>query len=131
MDWKVGDWVVFDLAIGQIKEIRDGESATFSDGHCETSGRLVERFRPLTLKSKRIVETFDIYYMRLRQIDGEADFNYPRISQYFANLALEAIDHEDNRETYEKAQVFVREARDYKAVIQGVALFRPNISCAC
>lgn len=44
MDWKVGDWVVFDLKVGQIMEIR-GEIQEFSDGHFRTSGRLAGRFR--------------------------------------------------------------------------------------
>jgi hypothetical protein len=31
MDWKAGDWVVFDLKVGQVKEVRDG-GESFSDG---------------------------------------------------------------------------------------------------
>lgn len=128
MTWKAGDWVVFDLSVGQIKELREGDGATFSDGSCETSGMLVERFRPLTLRNKRIVENFAIYYDRLREIDGEAGFNYPRIHQYFAQLALDAIDSEaDERPACEKAQQFVVGARDHKAIIQGVPLFRPTL----
>ena len=124
MDWKAGDWCVFDLRVGQIKEIRAGDSASFSDGHIETSGRFLDRFRPLTLRNKWIVETLDIIYMRLRQIDGERGFNYPDISSYFNTLALEAIDGPDNPKMFEKAQEFVREARDYKPTIQGFRLFR-------
>lgn len=127
MDWKAGDWVVFDLSVGQIKEIREGGCESFSDGTFETSGRLADRFRPLTLKNKRIVETFDAYYNRLHDIDGNAGFNYPDISQYFAQLSLDAIDgDEDDKQPYEKAQQFVQDARDYKSVIQGVPLFRPT-----
>lgn len=126
MDWKAGDWVTFDLSIGQIKEIRDDGCASFSDGFFETSGRLLDKFRPLTLKNKSIVETFDIYYDRLREIDGETGFNYPDIIRYFSHLALMAIDQEDGKEFYEKAQQFVADARQYKPVIQGVMLFRPK-----
>lgn len=126
MDWKAGDWIVFDRSVAQIKELREGGSATVSDGHIETSGQLMDRFRPLTLRNKRIVETFDIYYDRLRGIDGEGGFNYPDISHHFSDLALKAIDHEDTNEFHEMAQQFFVEARSYTPTIQGVRLFRPQ-----
>ncbi len=130
MDWKAGDWIVFDMKVGQIKEIRDGGCASFSDGHCETSGMLSSRFRPLTLRNKAIVDTFDILYDRLRGIDGEAGFNYPDISRYFSQLALDAIDNEGSQEPFDKANKFISEARRYTAVIDGVALFRRNLRVA-
>lgn len=125
-DWKVGDWVVFDLSIVQIKELRDNDCASVSDGTFETSGRLLDRFRPLTLKNKNIVETFDIYYGRLSEIDGESGFNYPAIFAYFSQLALDAIDH-GGKEPFTMAQEFIVGARDYKTTIQGVPLFRPHL----
>jgi hypothetical protein len=124
MDWEVGDWVVFDLRVGQIKELREDGGASFSDGFFETSGRLTYRFRPLTLKNKNIVETFDTFYHRLREIDGNSGFNYPDISRYFSQLALEAIDADDGASFYKKAQEFIRGARDYKPIIDNVKLFR-------
>jgi len=124
MEWKAGDWVVFDLKVGQIKEIRDEGGASFSDGHFETSGMLLDRFRPLTLRNKAIVETFDTYYDRLREIDGNGGFNFPDIHGHFASLAIEAIDAPDNKAMFDKANEFVREARDYRPTIQGVRLFR-------
>ncbi len=78
--WNVGDWVIYRLDIGQIKELRPDGMASFSEGFFETSGKLVDGFRPLTLRNKRIIETIDIIYNRLRSINGEAGFNYPRIS---------------------------------------------------
>jgi len=125
--WKVGDWVVFDLSIGQIKELSDG-FASFSEGFFETSGMLADRFRPLTLRNKRIVETFDTYYSRLREIDGEGGFNYPDISRYFAQLTLSAIDADDDSAKifYDKGAAFAFEARSYPSVIDGVRLFRPK-----
>lgn len=129
MEWKAGDWVVFNLKIGQIKEIRDNGSAVFSDGACETSGRLVDRFRPLTLRNKRAVESFDYYYDMLRDMDGSAGFNFPDINRYFCDLALEAIDaptEDSAKPAFEKAQAFVHAARDYEKVIDGVRLFRPK-----
>lgn len=130
MDWKVGDWVVFEMKVGQIKEIRNGGCASFSDGNCETSGRISERFRPLTLRNKVIADTFGTYYRRLYDIDGEAGFNYPDIVMYFSQLALDAIDNEGSKEPFDKANEFVKEARQYTPVIHGVALFWRKIKFA-
>lgn len=129
MEWKAGDWAVLDMDVGQIKELRDDGMATFSDGFFEISGKLVERFRPLTLRNKRIVEAFDYCYKRLNEIDGEAGFNYPDISQHFASLALSAIDAEGDAEKqfHDQAGEFIREARDHLSIIQGVGLFRRNL----
>lgn len=125
--WKVGDWVVLDMDIGQITEIRDDGGETVSTGWITTSGMLQDRFRPLTLRNKRIVEHFHHYYMKLHEIDGEAGFNYPDISRHFTKLALQAIDNEDDKEPYEQAPKFVNEAKEYKTEIQGVYLFRHKV----
>ena len=133
MEWKVGDWVTFDMGIGQITELRDEGAASFSDGSFETSGMLAERFRPLTLRNKNIVEGFHAWYMNLRDIDGHAGFNYPDISSYFSYLALCAMDTVDNEHAkvfYDRAQDFVRAAKSYTPEIDGVKLFRPKLGRA-
>jgi len=119
---KVGDWVVFDMKIGQIKKLEEFDE--FSDGMFSTSGRLADRFRPLTLRNKRIAETMDHYYRSLNEIDGERGFNYPDISRHFSQMTLNAIDGPDSEKMFEGAQSFVRRARDYERVIDGVHLFR-------
>jgi len=126
-EWKAGDWVIYNLSVGQIKEIRNDGMASFSDGSFETSGMLQEWFRPLTLRNKAIIENFEIYLNRLRDIDGEQGFNHPDIKAHFVGLALRAID--DVREAngcYSEAESFVADARNYKPLIQGVKLFRPK-----
>lgn len=124
-NFNVGDWVIYGLDIGQIKKI-EGDYAVFSDGSFETSGRLVEDFRPLNLRNKRIIENMDIYYKRLDKIAGHVGFNYPRISNWFADMALKIIDNEDfEKAGYEKVNEFLQDARDHKPVIDGVQLFRP------
>ena len=126
-EWKVGDWVVFDLSIGQIKRMDDYQE--FSDGSFCVSGRLADRFRPLTLRNKRTVEYFDYYYREIRKIDGEAGFNYPGISQHFAQLARDAMDGDDKDTVpYDKARDFIKDANNYNPVIQGIRLFRRNLS---
>lgn len=125
LTWKAGDWAIHDRSIVQIKEIRDGGGCSVSDGSFETSGNLLPRLRPLTLRNKRAAEWFDWHYNELRKINGERGFNYPDIHRLFSQLTLQAIDGaEDDKEPYEAAQEFVRLARDYVPVIRGVALFR-------
>src|SRR5438477_106407 len=118
MEWKVGDWCIFNLNIVQIKKL-DGYSAEVSDGSFNTYGRLVDRFRPLTLRNKRIIEWFDYHYNELQKINGEAGFNYPRISDYFEHLSREAIDNgKDHTKSYDLITEFVHQAREYTPVIQ-------------
>lgn len=119
--WKAGDWVVFDLKVGQIKSMKP--YVAFSDGMFETSGRLADRFRPLTLQNKNIVESMEGWYRSLDEIDGARGFNHPDIHQHFCELALAAIDG-DPEQPFARAREFVQDARDYKTLIQGVRLFR-------
>lgn len=130
MELKVGDWVVFDLRVGQIKEIREfGQE--FSDGWFATSGNLSDRCRPLTLRNKRIMEWFDTMYKRLDEISGHTGFNHPDISKHFATLALKAIDHDtgdDAKPFFDQGSDFIADARSYKPIIQGIQLFRPNVN---
>lgn len=122
---KDGDWVICDLRIGQISEIEENGMASFRDGFSQLGGRILDRCRPLTLRNKAIVETFDIYYNRLKEIDGNSGFNYPDISRHLSTLALNAIDNPENDKIfYDMGAEFSREASDYKQVIQGVRLFR-------
>lgn len=121
--WKVGDWAIFDLRIIQIKELKDW--CRVSDGTFETTGALLDRLRPLTLENKSIVENFDSRYNELRSIRGERGFNYPDISRYFCALALAQIDTKiEDGSIFGKAREFVKQARDYVPIIDGIHLFR-------
>lgn len=121
--WKAGDWAVFGLDIVQIKQVEP--YVEVSTGTIATSGNLLDRCRPLTLRNKATIETFEYYYKELGKIRGERGFNYPDINSLFCGLALQAMDgKEDDTEPYDKAQAFVRDARDYKQEIQGIQLFR-------
>jgi len=129
LNWKVGDWAVFDREIVQIKEIRDEGGCTVSDGTCGTSGMLLDRLRPLTLRNKSTIEYFAYYYRQLSTIDGEGGFNFPDISRHFSSLALRAMDGpEEDKAPYAEAQDFFKMAREYVPVIQGVSLFRRRSS---
>lgn len=123
MKWKVGDWAVFDMEIVQIKQIEP--YIEVSTGIISTSGRLLDRLRPLTLRNKVTAESFDYYYRELKKLRGNGGFNYPEISRLFCDLSLQAMDGaEDDKAPYDEAAAFVRDARDYKPIIQGVHLFR-------
>jgi hypothetical protein len=122
-DWKVGDWAVFDLNIVQIKETE--KYFEVSDGSISTSGHLASRLRPLTLRNKATAEYFDWCYKQLRTIKGERGFNYPDISRYFCDLALNAMDGDkDDKGPFDAAVDFLHRAKDREAVIAGVSLFR-------
>lgn len=124
-DWKVGDWAVFDRDIVQIKDIREGGYCSVSEGSFETSGMLLDRLRPLTLRNKRTIEWFDYHYRELSRIPGERGFNFPDISRYFSSQALRVMDGPaDDKTPFDEVHDFIKQAREYVPVIQGVPLFR-------
>jgi len=125
--FKVGDWVIYGMDIGQITRLNDDGIDGFTSGWIDTSGSLADRFRPLTLAGKRIVESMNKRYDLLREIDGEAGFNYPDISAYFNKLVLQAIDSGAPNDYLLKATTFVEAAKKYTPVIDGVRLFRPKL----
>jgi hypothetical protein len=67
LNWKVGDWAVFERDIVQITDIRESGGCSVSTGMFETSGNLVECLRPLTLRNKSAIEYFDHYYKASRR----------------------------------------------------------------
>lgn len=125
MNWKVGDWCIFDLNIVQIKRLDDW--CEVSDGLFNTSGNLRDRLRELTLRNKSLIENFEYYYSELRKINGSQGFNYPRIANHFHDLSLKAIDEVGQERVYiDQAGEFVNQAREYKREIQGIQLFREH-----
>jgi hypothetical protein len=122
-EWKVGDWAILDMEIVQIKQIVPYTEVT--TGIISTSGSLLDRLRPFNLRNKVTAESFDYSYRLLKTIRGEGGFNYPDIHRYFADLCREAMDgKEDDRTAMDAANEFVRKARDYEPVIDGIDLFR-------
>lgn len=127
MTYKENDWAIFEMNIVQVTELRENGGITVSDGSFNTSGNasnIMGRMRDLTLRNKRIAEAFEYYYKELRKINGEGGFNYPDIHGYFSEICLEAMDAPDGEETYEKAAAFVKSAKQYEPIIDGVKLFR-------
>jgi hypothetical protein len=121
-NWKVGDWAILDMDIVQIKKLDEWVEVT--TGIISTSGHLLDRLRPFNLRNKVTAESFEYLYRQLKTIRGERGFNYPDISRYFADLCCEAMDgEEDDTSAMDAASDFVRRARDYQPVIDGVDLF--------
>lgn len=125
--WKLNDWVIYELHFGQITAL-EKDRVQFSDGSFSTSGsvRMLEDFRPLTLRNKSLIESFTYYYKRLDDIDGNGGFNYPDINRHFCVLSRNAIDSKTPEDYFTLASQFVQDVREYKPVIQGVRLFRPK-----
>lgn len=123
---KAGDWVIFDFNIVQIKRVRDKHGYDeVSDGNFNTSGRLADRYRALTLRNKRLIEWFDWHYKEIDKINGHNGFNHPDIFRHFCWLCLRAIDgSDDDQKPFNEAREFLEQARAYKPTIQGVKLFR-------
>lgn len=120
--WKVGDWAVFDRNVVQVTREIEGGFIEVSDGNLRISGRLHDRLRPLTLENKHTAEWFDWHYRELDKIRGARGFNHPDISSHYNWLMLRAID--GDKAPFDEAQDFIKQARDYTPVIQGVQLFR-------
>lgn len=125
---KKGDWCIYGLDIVQIVETEP--YIEYSTGIIRGGNATRAHIRPLTLQSKVIVEGMEHYYEMLRDMDGNAGFNFPDISSYFAELALEAIDGDTEaaQSAWKKAQDFISAAKDYEKVIAGVRLFRPTLN---
>lgn len=128
MTFKENDWCIYGLNIVQI--ITMEPYVEYSTGYIRGSNATKENLRPLTLRNKVIVESMDGYYEALRYMDGSGSFNFPDISQYFAEIARNAMDGDDKAsdEAFKKAQHFVSAARDLTRIIDGVRLFRPSLS---
>lgn len=123
---KEGDWCIYGLDIVQI--MKTEPYVEYSTGIIRGSNASREHVRPLTLQAKVAVESMDQFYNMVREVDGSAGFNFPRIGDYFAGLALDVIDGDEAaaKRAYKRAQAFVHAARDYQKVIDGVHLFRPR-----
>ena len=124
--WEAGDWAVFDREIVQVTYISPSGGFTVSNGttDCSGSSSLLEGLRPLTLRNKSIAETFAWYYKELYGIKGHGGFNFPDISTWFNELCMAAIDNPADTIPYQEVREFVRLARGYTPVIQGINLFR-------
>lgn len=121
--WKVGDWAIYGMEIVQITRL--DEYTAVSTGVISASGNgILEQLRPLTLSSKVAAESFHYYYKELDKIDGHNGFNYPDISSHFNWLCLRAIDNPKDNSPYNEANEFLRQAKIYEPVIQGIKLFR-------
>ncbi len=126
---KVGDWVIHDYKIKQVKEIKENGVSELSCGYMCVSGMNLET-RPLTLRSKVIADNIETYYKKLRDLPGSNALNYPDINRFMSAKCIEAIDAEDNdmRMILQETAEFVSEIKDslnrVDAIFKGVRIFR-------
>jgi hypothetical protein len=135
MEFKVGDWVLFEHKVGQLKrvEAEDGWSE-FSDGMFSTSGCLLDRCFPLTLEGKRCADWFEYYYHDLHQIDSKGKLNWLDVHREIVNLweaTMLALGREEpTKRAYKDAENFFRECKEALSSLRevrlanGVQLFR-------
>jgi len=135
MQLKVGDWVIQDYAIKQIRKIEENGSTEVSDGAFSTSGySILKSCRPLNLRNKRYAESIQYQYDELKKVKGSNALNWPDINRYFSDLCLKAID--DTKTDYKEGETnqYLKEAREFtnKTIdrlsgigdVNGVRIFR-------
>lgn len=114
MKFAVGDWVIHNYEIKQIKRMEEGKVVEVTCGSFSTSSSdLTYDIRPLTLKTKRYAESIEYYYKELDKLPGSRSLNWPDINRHFSDLCLKAID--DPKEKYQEGEVnkYLQEARDF------------------
>lgn len=81
--FRVGDWILHDFAIKQLKEVRKtdwGFSVTISDGYFSI-GTSLDEIYTLTLFRKIIADGVDRHYEKLKALEGEQHLNWPDINR--------------------------------------------------
>lgn len=129
--FKVGDWAIHRMGIGQIVRVDEkGNVREFTDGSFSTSSSRLN-VRPLTLRNKRMAETFKYYEDEIRKMPGENALNWPDISAYLAGLCLEAMDTSqpegELNDAVKRGQDFVNAVRDQLRQVDevdGIRLFK-------
>src|ERR1035437_10935672 len=129
--YKVGDWVIHRLDIGQVIKLNaDGTVREFSDGAFSSSSNDLN-VRPLTLRNKRMAEVFKYYEKEIRSLPVEKALNWPDIHGHLVGLAYQAMDTTqrdgETNAAVLRGQEFVQKVRDQLRnvdEVDGIRLFR-------
>ena len=133
--WSVGDWVLYEHGIYQIKEISNGRVTRLTDGHIESSSlNFNDRIFELTLAGKNCADFFTYHDNELHHEHGKVIQNWPdlhrKICELFNNTmrAIEGGDNETIQNCYEEARGFFREVESKAAQVSvmyvcGIRLF--------
>jgi len=137
MNWKVGDWCLFEFTLHTIKEMEGNKITSVSDGNFQTGGcDLSDRVFPLTIRNKRISDTFEYYSGKFHEIH-HVTLNFPDIHNYLVEKWCKAMNskEDDTVADGEIASIINRVGRFYDEFIEkircletmevdGVRLFR-------
>jgi len=89
-NWQAGDWCVEGYEIKQIKEIKNGKVNSLSTGYIESGyHNYNDMIFPLTLATKRIAESVEYEYKRLRPYNG---LNFPDLNRKYEEFAREGYE---------------------------------------
>jgi len=110
--YKVGDWVVCEFKVQQIKQIsEDGRVTDVSDGYISHGGwSLNDRVFPLTLRSKIISEEFYDVYHKIHKLDDKykISLNFPDINDYLITEWVKVMTDDDDDESIRKGYDKIR-----------------------
>ena len=123
-----GDWGFFEWRVATIKEVRAGRAGyvSISDGIIETSGSLMDRWRPLTIRNAAVSRYFGGMHDELHR-EGSSSLNYPRFHDHLVDLWLQACDGDDAATN--RAGRFVEDVLRTKQVlsVDGIPLIRQRL----
>jgi len=99
-DVEIGDWVVQDFEIKQVREKRpEYDSLTLSTGIISSSGNFDDAMFPLTLQSKVIAYSIEKTMDQIRDI--HRNLNFPDIRRKMESFFIEACSLDSDSKTYD------------------------------
>lgn len=132
--FEVGEFVFNEYDLKEVKSIdKNGKPDILDDGYSNLTSNSTNSF-PITIKNKRIVDAFKLFYDRLSRAKNQKSFNWPEIHKYFVGLFDKAcflsefdIDHslphsECQRDVIEKGEIFVAKVFEAMETIEQVTV---------
>lgn len=117
--FKVGDWVLSEFVLKQVKSMVDDRVNGVSDGFFETGGYdLRDHTFPLTMRGKIISAEYERVYKDLHAKGGRLNLNYPDILNWLVDDWVKTMSKQDDDDAvkagYERLEAF------HHAVLNGI-----------
>lgn len=117
----VGDWVLFEFSIVQIREMDGPKIQEVNDGLFTTSGRYLNvRVQLLTMRNKVISEEFETASKEIHATNNN-QLNYPDIQSKLVDLWIEACDLPPTPPKEKELQKIYTRLREFKDNILSAA----------